>query len=164
MTERAQRLYAMADRQIAELIALLETAEEATLQRPCTGREKLGDGTIAALLGHTADNYQRIAAFFTTRERMSTVHTQPQHAHVLGQHDNQYSAENLDVDLLVQQLSDTRAALARITELSDMQLDAVPSKDSFRFCDGQRDLEQVLGGLLIHQSRQVEALVKVAIA
>ncbi|MBV8713036.1 MAG: hypothetical protein JOY56_14705 [Solirubrobacterales bacterium] len=38
------------------------------------------------------------------------------------------------------------------------QLDRVPAKDSFRFCDGERTLEQVLLGLLKHQDHQVQAL------
>jgi hypothetical protein len=183
MTERAQQLHATADRQIAELIVLLGAAEQATLRLPCAGREKLGDGTIAALLGHTADNFQRIAAFVVTSDGMSATHAPPQHgghriprllralrhgptghdAHAPGQHGNSYSADTLDVDRLIQQLLDARAVLARIGELTDMQLDAIPPKDSFRFCDGHRTLEQVLDALLRHQNHQVETL-KAAIA
>jgi hypothetical protein len=36
------------------------------------------------------------------------------------------------------------AAVVRQSELTDSQLDQVPPKHSFRFCDGQRTLEQVL--------------------
>lgn len=46
----------------------------------------------------------------------------------------------------------------QIAELADSQLDAIPPKDAFRFCDGQRTLEQVLAGLLKHQGHQLEAL------
>jgi hypothetical protein len=175
MTARAQQLHATADRQIAELIDLLRTAEEATLRLPGAGREKLGDGTVAALLGHTADNYERIAVFLADRERMPASHAPPQHGipsvlrtlrhrptdhrtPLSGQHDSPYSADDLDVALLIQQLSGTRVALTAIEELTDTQLDAIPSKDSFRFCDGQRTLERVLAGLLTHQDRQLETL------
>ncbi len=42
--------------------------------------------------------------------------------------------------------------------MTDSQLDAIPPKDSFRFCDGQRSLEQVLASLLKHQAHQFDAL------
>ena len=64
---------------------------------------------------------------------------------------------------MVEQLKASRDTLGRIGELTDSQLDAIPPKDSFRFCDGQRTLEQVLAGLLKHQAHQVEAL-KTAVA
>jgi hypothetical protein len=75
-----------------------------------------------------------------------------------GQHDDLYSAQNIDPGSVVDQLSTARDALARIAELTDSQLNAIPPKDSFRFCDGQRTLEQVLTSLLRHQSHQVDAL------
>ena len=175
MTERAQELSATADGQIAELIDLLSTLDQAALDRPCPGREKLGDGTIGAAARHTADNYERIANFVQTSDRMSAGHGRhriPRFLRALGhgpqdhtnpdhgatQHDNGYTAENVDLDAVVAQLNASRDTLARIGELTDGQLDAVPPKDSFRFCDGQRTLEQVLAGLLKHQAHQVEAL------
>jgi hypothetical protein len=176
VTERAQRLHATADEQLAKLIAFLSKVDEATLQLPCAGREKLGDGTVAASAQHTADNYQRIADFVTTSDRMSATHTSPQHGghriprllralghgpadhgdHARGQH--QYTADTVDVHTLVKHLSATRGALNRITVLTDSQLDAIPPKDSFRFCDGQRTLDQVLASLLRHQSHQLDVL------
>ena len=59
---------------------------------------------------------------------------------------------------MVEQLTASRATLGRIAELTDPQLDAIPPKDSFRFCDGQRTLEQVLASLLKHQAHQIDAL------
>lgn len=79
MTERRKQLHTTADEQIAELIALLPTVDEASLRLPCPGREKLGDGTLAAAARHTADNYQRIAAFVQTSDRMSGVHEPTPH-------------------------------------------------------------------------------------
>jgi hypothetical protein len=52
MTERGKQLQATADGQIAELIDLVSTVDEATLRLPCPGREKLGDGTVAASMRH----------------------------------------------------------------------------------------------------------------
>jgi hypothetical protein len=179
MTERGEQLCATADGQIAELIGLISTLDETTLRLPCPGREKLGDGTIAACAQHTADNYQRIAAFVQTRNRMSGAHpTQPgghriprfvralghrpadhtEHGVGADQHDDQYTAGNIDRDALVKQLTASRDTLARVAVLTDGQLDTIPPKDSFRFCDGQRTLEQVLASLLRHQSHQLDAL------
>jgi hypothetical protein len=180
MTDRGKRLHATADGQIAELIALMSTVDEASLRLPCPSRERLGDGTVAASARHTADNYQRIAAFVQTSDRMSAAHEptqhaayriprflralghgpadQPEHGPSASQHEDQYTAENIDPGAVVEQLSATRDTLARIAELANSQLDAIPPKGSFRFCDGQRTLEQVLASLLKHQSHQVDAL------
>jgi hypothetical protein len=153
MTERGKQLHATANSQIADLMALVSTVDEAGLRRPCPGREKLGDGTVAAAARHTADNYQRIAAFVQTSDRMSNAHEPG-----AGQHDDQYTADNTDPGAVTEQLSASRDTLARIAELTDSQLDAIPPKDSFRFCDGRRTLEQVLASLLKRQSHQIDAL------
>jgi len=180
MTERGQALHATADAQIAELIALISTIDHATLRLPCPGREKLGDGTVAASTRHTADNYERMANFVQTGDRMSGGHEPIKHGghriprflgalghrpgdHLehdrgAGQHDDEYTADNIDLTTVVTQLSASRDTLGRLAELTDSQLDAIPPKDSFRFCDGQRTLQQVLAGLLKHQSHQVDAL------
>jgi hypothetical protein len=176
MTERGKQLHATADTQIAGLIALISTLDEATLRLPCPGREKLGDGTIAAAARHTADNYQRIATFVQTSDPMSGTHAPTQHGahriprflraigHGPANHDKhapgagQYTADTIDLTAVAKQLSATRDTLGKIAELTDTQLDAIPPKDSFRFCDGQRTLEQVLASLLKHQSHQLAAL------
>jgi hypothetical protein len=178
MTEHGKQLHATADQQIAELIGLMSTLDEAGLRLPCPGREKLGDGTVAAAARHTADNYQRIAAFVQASDRMSSAHEPSQHSggHRIprflralghgpaehgsgaGQHDDQYTADTTDPAAVVEQLSASRDTLARIAQLTNSQLDAIPPKDSFRFCDGQRTLDQVLASLLKHQSHQVDAL------
>jgi hypothetical protein len=180
MTARGKELHATADRQIAELIGLVSTMDEATLRRPCPGREKLGDGTVGASARHAADNYERIAAFVQASDRMSSAHRPAQRGghhiprflramghgpadhseHGAGgrEHHDQYTADTVDVDVVVGQLSAARGTLRRIGKLMDRQLDAIPPKDSFRFCDGQRTLEQVLAGLLKHQRHQIDAL------
>lgn len=150
MTERGKALHAIADGQVAELIALVSTLDEAALRRPCPGREKLGDGTVGAIVRHTADNYQRIADFVQTSDRMSGAH-QPRHG-------NGYSSDRIDLGAVVEQLTDSRNTLGRIAELTDSQLAAIPPEGSFRFCDGQRSTEQVLESLVKHQGHQVQAL------
>jgi len=180
LTERGKQLHAAADRQIAELITLTSTIEQAALRLPCPGREKLGDLPVGASMRHTADNYQRIASFIQTSDRMPAAHqpSQPgshriprllraighgppdhaEHKPGTGQHDDHYSADTIDLSALVEQLSASRDTLGRIAELTDTQLDAIPPDGSFRFCDGQRTLEQVLASLLKHQGHQVDAL------
>jgi hypothetical protein len=180
MTERAKQLHAIADRQIAELIDLISTLDQAALGLPCPGRKKLGDGTLGAAARHTADNYERIAAFAQAPDHRSNVqrpaqhdgHRTPRlprrighrptgdatHGPAGGQHRDQYTADTMDVDIVLGQLSASRKALGAIAGLTDSQLDSIPPRDSVRFCDGQRTLEQVLASLLTHQGHQVDAL------
>jgi hypothetical protein len=158
MTERGKQLHTTADAQIAQLIAVLATPDEAALRRPCPGREGFGDGTIGASARHAADNYQRIAAFVKTSDRMSAAHAPSGHGPGAGQHANEYTADNIDPGAVITQLSASRDSLGRIAALTDGQLDVIPPKDSFRFCDGQRTLEQVIASLLKHQGHQLDAL------
>jgi hypothetical protein len=180
MTERSSQLFLSADRQIADLLALISTLDEASSRLPCQGREKLGDGTVAACVRHTADNYQRIAGFISTSDRLSARHDPRRYAghrtpRLLGalghgpashaedgcdapSHDGPNTADNTDLALVATQLSTTRCSLEQIAELSDSQLHAIPPEGTLRFCDGQRTLEQVLASLLKHQAHQLDAL------
>jgi hypothetical protein len=69
-----------------------------------------------------------------------------------------YAAAPAQPREIAQRLAAAREDLAPIARLTDLQLDDIPPKGSFRFCDGQRTLEQVLAGLLQHQDRQVQTL------
>jgi hypothetical protein len=181
MNERASQLHATADQQVGKLLDLISTLDHETSHLPCPGREKLGDGTVAASARHTADNYQRIAAFVNEPDGISAAHDSTQHpAHEIsralrilrhrragtahrpgagnGQHDAPYTADDTDLGALVEQLVTARQALARTAELSDSQLDAIPPAGGFRFCDGKRTMEQVLVSLLKHQRHQLDAL------
>ena len=180
MSERAERLHSTANGQIERLMELLASIDETALRLPCPDREKLGDGTIGALVSHTADNYQRIAAFVETSDRMAAGqdrtppdgHRFPRFLRVRGhgpadhgkhgpavvRGGGSYSADAIDPDAVVAQLAASRDALGQVAELTDSRLDAIPAKDSFRFCDGQRTLEQVLASLLNHQRHQLDAL------
>ena len=186
MSERASRLRATAAGQVTELIELLSSATEDALRRPCPHRDKLGDGTVGALIAHTADNYARITAFIADGERTTAqraparrrTHQVPHVIRALGHrasdpqqhgpgahrgpgrhgHETQYSGAREKPDALAQRLTATRSALSRIADLDDEQLDAIPPKDSFRFCDGERTLEQVISALLKHQESQLTAV------
>jgi hypothetical protein len=178
MSDRADQLHTAADKQVAGLIEVLSNADEEALCRPCPGREKLGDGTVGANAAHTALNYRRIGTFVAAGQVMSSRHDhgqQPRHRsrgflRALGhappahgpagvdRHEQGFAAKNADRRELVARLAAAREDLARIAELTEQQLDSVPAKDSFRFCDGERTLEQVLLGLLKHQEHQVQAL------
>jgi len=179
MSEPATRPLDTADEQIAELIHLFSAQDEAALSLPCPGREKLGDGTIGALALHTADNYLRIAEFLQNASEMSAGHTggrrrrhwMPRflraHGHTSRSHDGDhaqsthrgaYTARNLRPADLLGRLSAAREAFSRLAEMTNERLHTVPPADSFRFCDGQRTLEQVINNLLKHQRHQLDAL------
>jgi hypothetical protein len=180
VSERGIQLRETADRQISELIGLFSAQREAALSLPCPGREKLGNGTVAALALHTADNYLRIAGFLQATSQMPGAKAGPgqgshriprfllarghrprghaESGHDEGTHDGQYAAENVDLHGLLGRLSAGRDALSRLADLTDERLDTVPPTGSFRFCDGQRTLEQVVGRVLNHQGHQVDAM------
>jgi hypothetical protein len=179
MSERGIRLLETADTQISELIGVFSTREEAILRRPCPGREKLGDGTVAALALHTADSYLRIAGFLQATSQTSRSHVEasqgrhpiqrlllardapPGHSesrHDEGTPDADYTAANVDLDDLLDWLSAGRDGLKLLADLTDERLDTVPPAGSFRFCDGQRTLEQVVAGLFNHQGHQIDAI------
>ena len=150
MSDRGSQLLKTGDRQITDLAALLSTADEATLHNPCPGREKLGDGTVAAVAIHVADTYLRIAGF---------VYGHSQRSHIAhGSHEDTHGAEHVDIPKLIQQLDAGRQALRPLADLTDKQLDAVPPAGQSRFCDGKRTTEEVLAAMLKHQSHQIDAL------
>lgn len=180
MSERATQLHQLADAQLSGLIDLLSARDETALSLPCPGREKLGDGTVAACASHTADNYLRIAAFLRGEDHQSDEHGSDRgrgphripsflraHSHRSGHDQHGHSAppnaENVDRDGLLQRLSAGRDAFHVLTELTDEQLDAVPPASDMKFCDGQRTLEQIVTNLLNHQRHQLDAL-KAALA
>lgn len=189
MVERSTALHTTADEQILELIAVLSTVDEDVLRFPCDGREKLVDGSVGAVVTHTADNYRRIAVFVQAAgDRIPAAHEPGQHgAHRMsrflrglghgpaehdqhgptdhdqhgpgpGQHDNRYTADNFDRGAVIALLSSARDGLAQVAALTDPQLDAIPPEGSFRFCDGQRTLEEVMTCLLRHQRHQLDAI------
>ncbi len=178
MSERATQLHQLADGQLSGLIDLLVARDEAALSLPCPGREKLGDGTIAACASHTADNYLRIAAFLRGEDHQPVAHGDRgrgphripsflrARSHRSGHNQDMHGAdraESVDRDGLLRRLSAGRDAFRVVTELTDEQLDAVPPASDMKFCDGQRTLEQVVRNLLNHQSHQLDAL-KAALA
>ncbi len=180
MSERGLQLLRTADSQISELIGLVSARGEAGLRLACPGREKMGDGTVAACAAHTADRYLWIAGFLQGASQTPGAHADaeqdrhtigrflrtPGHApgshaksgHEKGGPDGDYTAENVDLDGLLERLSAGRDALSLLAGLNDDQLDAVPPSGSFRFCDGQRTLEQVITSLLKHQDHQSDAI------
>jgi hypothetical protein len=163
MNERGTQLQETANSQISELIALISTPGEAALRLPCAGREKLGDGTVAACAMHTADNYNRIAGFLQSqRGGGHTRIAKLLYRHGEDKHHN-YRADNIDLPALLDRLSAAQAALSVLADLTEAQLDTVPPASEMKFCDGQRTLQQIVTNLLNHQSHQLDAL-KAAIA
>jgi hypothetical protein len=180
MSERANQLHETADGQLTELTGVLSARGEDGLSLLCPGRENMGDGTVAACASHTAERYQLIAEFLRVPGQMAGAgtssakdghqiprflrargHRPGDHAdsgHQEDTHDGDYTAENVDLDSLLERLTASRDALAVLAELTDEQLDSVPPAGSFRFCDGQRTLEQVAAALLKHQGHQIDAI------
>jgi len=180
MSERGTQLLETAAGQITELIDVLSRRGQVGLSLLCPGREKLGDGTVAALALHTADNYLRIARFLEATSqvpaaqldhhlssRMPLAHgrTPPRGGggvHSDGTQDGDYTAQRANLPDLLERLCAGRDALSLLADLSDDHFDAAPPIGSFRFCDGQRTLEEVVVRLLRHQAHQIEAITAAA--
>jgi hypothetical protein len=147
MNERGARLLETVDGQICELIAILSPRDDAALRLPCPGREKLGDGTVAACAQHAADTYHRIARF--------ALEQRGAHA---GADSHHHGAEVVTRPALLDRLATGREAVKVLVALTDEQLDTVPPAGAARFCDGQRTVEQVINSMLRHQGHQVDAV------
>lgn len=159
MNERSTQLQETANRQIDELIGLISARGDAALRLPCPGREKLGDGTIAACAMHTADNYHRIAGFVQGERGggHARIGKLP-HRNSEDKHHDDYRADNIDLPALHDRLSAGRAALRVLADLTDDQLDTVPPASDMKFCDGQRTVQQIVTNLLNHQNHHLDAL------
>jgi hypothetical protein len=190
MSDRASHLHATVEQQITELTLLVRNLDPDQARLPCPGREKLGDGTIGAIVQHTASNYVRIAAFVQTSDQMTSRqgqqpgHRTPgflrkirhdprptghdrrdanRHAHdTAGNSHHAMTAATLDTSTILEQLAHALVTLATLGELTDSQLNTTPPDGTFRFCDGTRTLEQVLESLLQHQAHQLQALTAAA--
>jgi hypothetical protein len=171
MSERATRLFHTADEQISDLIALLDAAADAALHAPCAGREKLGDGSVAAVAMHTADNYHRIAEYLDPdagpgRRKPDRRHRSPifggAHSRRGGRDHSggagEYRSDKIDRRGLLERLEAARVRLSPLGGLSDERLTAVPPASEMRFADGQRTLEQIVVSFLNHQRHQCDAL------
>ncbi len=84
-------------------------------------------------------------------------HREHNHLERGGEQDD-HRADNVDLQALLDRLAAGRSTLGLLAELTDEQLDSVPRAGSARFADGKRTLEQVVGGALKHQRRNVDAL------
>jgi hypothetical protein len=143
VSSRAQRLHETADGQIVELIALLAAAGDADLDRPCPGRDKLGDGSVGAVATLMTGNSERIAQYLAGG------------GHVPGNHAGGTRAAGVE---LVARLAVARDALAAVAGFPDERLDSVPAAGEMRFADGERTLEQVVASMLKHQQHQIDAV------
>ena len=150
MSERDTQLFELAERQIAELLALISTGGEPLLRRPCPRREKLGHGTVAAVASHIANTYQRIAAFIRGEGEGEYERAAARY--------HQANSQNIPLHQLLEELSAAQRGLSSLADLTDEHLDTVPPPDAARFCDGKRTLEQVLAGMLNHPGHQVDAV------
>lgn len=176
MSGRGRDLSKLADGQIGQLVDAVSRCSEEQLSLRCRGREKLGDGTVAACAAHTAGNYLRIAEFATrsgtgpdpggrrnTRSRrLVSALRAPRHSVRRGRrmHADTLGAANADRETLLAKLITGREAMGVLADLRDDQLDSVPAAtQQMRFADGTRTLEQIVRSVLKHQDHQVQAVV-----
>ena len=168
------QLWSAVSEQLDRLMACVAALDADTAGRACVGREKLGDGTVGAIAQHTADNYERIAGFVAGEHGVGEQVAGGHGAHGPGAHGpgahrpgthgpgpgghGSYSAATLEKARVLDQLGAARRRLALLAGASDAELARIPPKDSFRFCDGQRTLDEVLSALVLHQSHQVDAI------
>jgi hypothetical protein len=150
MSDRGAQLARTAERQISQLTEILSTGGEAALRLPCPGRERMGDGTVAAVAEHITENYHRIAGLI--RDDPVTG-DRAEHGHDTGS-----SAESISLRALLARLAAARDVVAALAGVADNQLDSVPSAGALRFADGQRTVEQVFAAALKHQQHQIDAL------
>jgi hypothetical protein len=149
MSTRGEQLRMVASDQLERLTRVVSALDPERAREPCPGRGKLGDGSIGTVATHTARNYERIAGFVAGDADGSGE----------GRHGQGHArAAPFDGRVLAHQLAAAQEELGAIGALSDGELDSVPPAESFRFCDGQRTLEQVLAALLQHQDHQLDAL------
>ncbi|MGH2833450.1 MAG: hypothetical protein ACRDK2_11820 [Solirubrobacteraceae bacterium] len=169
MNERGSELLLLANRQIDELVDLICARDEIALRQPCAGRQKLGEGTVAVVAAHTADNYQRIAEFIggsqhTSHSKRARGHGIPKflrrHRHDGHSHRDHgtHGAADTDRKRVLQSLSVARQTFAVLPVPTDEQLNQIPPASDMKFCDGQRTLEQIVRNLLNHQAHQVDAV------
>jgi hypothetical protein len=158
MTQRGTPLLDTANMQIAELHKLLSTGGRDVLRLPCPGRENLGDGTVGATAEHLAYAYQQLARFIQAAGTAPDVGSAGGHRHQQRPHHHQHDRERIGVQELQQQLSAAVGTFGALAELSDEQLDSLPPAGSFRYCDGQRTLEQVIASVLRHQQHHIDAV------
>jgi hypothetical protein len=147
MSTRGEQLQTVAGDQLERLARVVAALDPERAREPCPGRARLGDGSIGTVATHTARNYERITGFVAGEADGSA---EARHGHG--------GAGAFDGGVLAQQLAAAQQELGAIGALSDGELDSVPPAESFRFCDGQRTLEQVLAALLQHQDHQLDAL------
>lgn len=158
MSERGTQLLETANRQIFELISLLSTQGESALKLPCPGREKLGDGTLGATASHVANVYHLLARFLQANGHMLGTRAGSRPGRGDSSHTDEHGSERIDLQRLLQQLSDASSAVSPLADISDEHLSSVPPAGSFRFCDGHRTVEQVITNSLNHQSHHIDAL------
>lgn len=157
MSLRAQRLHEVAESQVAQLAELLAGLGDAGLGRPCPGRARLGDGSVAAVALLATGSYEQIGEFVTAARTGIAPRQTDRHREL-------HSATAMTVDALVARLHAAREALTPIAQLSDDELDSVPDAGEMKFADGTRTFEQIIASLLRHQRHQVDALAAAAAA
>lgn len=139
---RTAALAAQIEKHLDVLAGLVEAGPE-TLKRACAGREQIGQGRVGDVVHHVTRVYEQVARFAVTGGGAPSGRLAQEH-----DHRHQEPAD----------LAAARVTVAQLAKLTDDQLAAVPAAGSMRFCDGQRDLGEVLAGVIRHQQHHIDAL------
>ena len=154
MSERGSLLMERADRQLSEMIEFFGTLEEADPRKPCPDESAVdspGD-TVAAVAAHTAQGYHHLGRFLQAAGYVPGLPaTGRDHSH-----DHGHAPEALPE--MRDRLSDAKAPICLLADLTDEQLDSVPPAGSSRFSDGRRSLAQVIDAVIAHQAAHLLSL------
>ena len=162
MSERAIRLRAKANTQLSKMIEVFGTLNDADLHKPCPDEsveDSAGD-TVGAVAAHMAQGYHFLGKFLQAE---GYVPGSPAPANRKGRghryrpgHGRTFPPAALpDV---VDRLTGGKAPIGLLADLTDEQLDSVPSAGSSRFSDGRRTLEQVIDEVIAHQATHLVTL------
>jgi len=150
MSQRGTALMDKASRQIDEIGALFAALGEADLARPSLERPGRTVGEEAAHIAegyHFMGRFLQSAAYLTGGPAGGGVHGRGIAPTLSG---------------LRERLAEGRAAIGKLVDLTDEQLDSVPPAKSSRFSDGRRNLEQVLEEVIAHQAGHLIELQRAA--
>lgn len=153
MSDRGTELMAKVLEQLDQASALLAGSDESALHRPYVDRE--GDhsaNSVGSAALHFIEGYQKIGRLLKGAGYVSASLAEgaPQpHGH--GKH------HDPDMSDVVKGLDAAKIRLTLLADLSDEQLDSVPSVRN-QWADGERTLLQVLDTIIDHQAGHLASL------
>lgn len=146
MSERGAGLERKTSRQLDEIIAFLRTLREEDLERPDPDRPGRTVGEAAA---HMAESYHHLGRLLDAQVLAPGLHPV---GHVHGR------GPELRLSDIMDRAVQARAAVNKVAELTDEQLDIVPAAGTSRFSDGRRTFGQIIEAVIDHQGSHLTSL------